>query len=229
MPWRSRCPAPRFLTLGDEARLELAAAQRRRTGRRLHGHGPIRARGRRPAAAGFERSVALGAGERKREAFELKPDEVGQTTLAVRVTGPNGIDVQRRLTFDVKVPAGDIKRLTVSALQAKGGKITLSSDLFQDLIPRRSKVDASRSGPTASLDVPGILAALDRYPYGCAEQTTSRALPLLYVNDVAKRIGLATDTEMRERVRRRDRARVRDAGLPPAPSASGGRPTATCG
>ena len=48
--------------------------------------------------------------------------------------------------------------------------------------------------------MPGILAALDRYPYGCAEQTTSRALPLLYVNDVAKRIGLATDTVLRERI-----------------------------
>ena len=48
--------------------------------------------------------------------------------------------------------------------------------------------------------MPGILAALDRYPYGCAEQTTSRALPLLYVNDVAKRMGLASDTQMRERM-----------------------------
>ena len=43
----------------------------------------------------------------------------------MRVTGPNGIDVRRQLTFDVKVPAGDIRRLTVSQLQAKGGKITL--------------------------------------------------------------------------------------------------------
>ncbi len=48
--------------------------------------------------------------------------------------------------------------------------------------------------------MPGILAALDRYPYGCAEQTTSRALPLLYVNDVAKRMGLATDAVLRERI-----------------------------
>jgi len=107
--------------------------------------------------------------------------------------------VRRRLTFDVKVPAGDIRRLTVSQLAAKGGKLSLSSDVFTDLIPRRSKATIT-VGPTASLDVPGILAALDRYPYGCAEQTTSRALPLLYVNDVAKRMGLATDTALRERI-----------------------------
>ena len=35
------------------------------------------------------------------------------------------------------------------------------------------------------IDVPGLLRALDKYPYGCIEQTTSRALPLLYYNDVA--------------------------------------------
>jgi uncharacterized protein YfaS (alpha-2-macroglobulin family) len=33
--------------------------------------------------------------------------------------------------------------------------------------------------------VPGLLQALDRYAYGCLEQTTSRALPLLYVDEVA--------------------------------------------
>ena len=91
--------------------------------------------------------------------------------------------------------------MTVSALAAKGGKITLSKDLVQDLIPRRTKVMVS-VGPQGGLDVPGILAALDRYPYGCAEQTVSRAMPLLYANAIAKRIGLASDADLRERVDR---------------------------
>jgi alpha-2-macroglobulin len=189
--------APRFLTLGDKARLELA----------LHNvegvAGTYTVTGQYESEAGgqtgFERALLLDAGARKREAFELTPTEVGATTLAVRVTGPNGIDVRRRLTFDVKVPAGDIHRLTVTQLKANGGSIALSSDLFQDLIAPRSRATIT-VGPTASLDVPGILAALDRYPYGCAEQTTSRALPLLYVNDMAKRMGLASDALLRERI-----------------------------
>ena len=143
--------------------------------------------------------MTIAAGERKREAFQLKPTEVGLTKLAVRVTGPGGIDVRRTLTFDVKVPAGDIKRMTVATLAPKGGKITLSSDLLHDLIPARTKVTVT-VGPHGALDVPGILATLDRYPYGCAEQTVSRALPLLYVNAVAKRIGLASDAQLRERI-----------------------------
>ena len=32
---------------------------------------------------------------------------------------------------------------------------------------------------------PLCLLQLDRYPYGCAEQITSRALPLLYAKDLA--------------------------------------------
>src|SRR5262245_55836531 len=189
--------APRFLTLGDKARLELALHNVEGVAGTYTVTGQYESEA--GAQTGFERALLLNAGERKREAFELAPTEVGATTLAVRVTGPNGIDVRRRLTFDVKVPAGDIRRLTVTQLKANGGSIALSSDLFQDLIARRSRATIT-VGPTASLDVPGMLAALDRYPYGCAEQTTSRALPLLYVNDMAKRMGLASDALLRERI-----------------------------
>jgi hypothetical protein len=47
-----------------------------------------------------------------------------------------------------------------------------------------------------------LLAELDRYPYGCLEQTTSRALPLLYFNRVAEVwVGQnATEAGLRARV-----------------------------
>ncbi len=191
--------APRFLTLGDQARLELALHNVEGQPGAYTVTGQYEAEAGAQAQPGFERSVSIGAGERKRESFQLKPTEVGLTKLMVRIAGPGGVDVRRTLTFDVKVPAGDIRRMTVATLAPKGGKISLSPDLVQDLIPRRTKVTLT-VGPQGALDVPGILASLDRYPYGCAEQTTSRALPLLYVNDVAKRIGLASDTELRERI-----------------------------
>jgi len=191
--------APRFLTLGDAARLELALHNVEGQAGTYKVTGEYESEpGSRPQP-GFERSVAIAAGARVREAFQLKPGEVGLTKLALRVTGPGGVDVWRTLTFDVKVPAGDIRRMTVAALPPKGGKITLSSDLVQDLIPRRTKVTVT-VGPQGALDIPGILTSLDRYPYGCAEQTVSRALPLLYVNSVAKRIGLASDSQLRERI-----------------------------
>jgi uncharacterized protein YfaS (alpha-2-macroglobulin family) len=190
---------PRFLTLGDEARLELALHNVEGQAGTYKVTGEYETEPGTQVQPGFERTVSIAGGERKREAFQLKPTEVGLAKLALRVTGPGGVDVRRSLTFDVKVPAGDIKRMTVATLAPKTGKITLSSDLLHDLIPTRTRVTVS-VGPHGALDVPGLLNALDRYPYGCAEQTVSRALPLLYVNAVAKRIGIAGDAELRKRI-----------------------------
>ena len=187
--------APRFLTLGDEARLDVA----------VHNvEGPA-------AAYKLEvdsgtttvssASLDLKAGERRSEHVKIHPEAVGQITYDVHVTGPEGIAVERHLTFDVKPPAGDIKRTTVTALKAGGGNITLSSALVADMIASRTKVNLS-VGPTASMDVPGLLTALDRYPYGCAEQTVSRALPLVYANAVAAQLGIAPDKEIKERVQK---------------------------
>lgn len=188
--------APRFLTLGDEARFDLS----------LHNV---------DGAAGAysatvldttlgetvlaTRKLDLAQGEKKSETVTVKPTEVGLRTYDVRITGPDNTSVSRRLTFDVKPPAGDIKRTTVSALQAKGGKLTLSKDLVAGLITSRTKINLS-VGPAARMDVPGLLTALDRYPYGCAEQTVSRALPLVYANAVAAQIGIAADRALKERV-----------------------------
>ncbi|MCP4386439.1 MAG: hypothetical protein GY798_34365 [Hyphomicrobiales bacterium] len=57
-------------------------------------------------------------------------------------------------------------------------------------------------GGAGRLDVAGILAALDRYPYGCTEQLTSRALPLVYLDAVAASIGIGSDSAVKERVQK---------------------------
>ncbi len=44
------------------------------------------------------------------------------------------------------------------------------------------------------------MAALDKYPYGCTEQITSRALPLVYLDDVVLAAGLTGQKPVRERV-----------------------------
>ncbi len=188
---------PRFLTLGDEARLEVDLHNIEDTA------GPLRVAVAQESPAGMmstvhQREVSLAQNERKAERFSVKPQEVGRYSYDINVTGPGGLDVRRRLTFDVKPPAGDIRRVSVSKL-APGGSLTLGSDLLTDLIPGRTRVSVS-VGPASGLDVPGLLTQLDRYPYGCAEQTTSRALPLLYANQLAVQSGLPGDADLRERI-----------------------------
>ncbi len=67
------------------------------------------------------------------------------------------------------------------------------------MLPGSGAVSVSVS-PFAALDVASLLKALDRYPYGCTEQTVSRALPLLYVNRLAAMEHLALDDAAEMRV-----------------------------
>src|SRR4029078_3755536 len=46
-----------------------------------------------------------------------------------------------------------------------------------------------------------ILRPLDRYPHGCSEQITSRAMPLLYVNELAAGAKLTQDEHLDQRIR----------------------------
>ena len=96
--------------------------------------------------------------------------------------------------------------------------------MFSDLVSGTGSVSLSASLSTA-LDAATILKALDRYPHGCSEQITSRAMPLLYVNDLAAGAHLAMDTAVDQRIRdaieRLWRAKARTA------RSACGRPAAT--
>jgi uncharacterized protein YfaS (alpha-2-macroglobulin family) len=78
--------------------------------------------------------------------------------------------------------------------------MVIDSNLLADVIPGTGSVSLTVS-PQNALDVPALLLALDRYPYGCSEQITSRAMPLLYVNELANEQHLALDKSIDERIK----------------------------
>src|SRR6185369_417117 len=90
-------------------------------------------------------------------------------------------------------------RRTVRTI-AKDESMTVSNDLFADLVPNTGAVAVS-VGVSTALDAASLLKALDRYPYGCSEQITSRAMPLLYVNELASAAHLALDDAIDQRIR----------------------------
>jgi uncharacterized protein YfaS (alpha-2-macroglobulin family) len=71
--------------------------------------------------------------------------------------------------------------------------------MFADLVPGTGRVGLSVALSTA-LDAATLITALDRYPYGCSEQITSRAIALLYVNELASQSHLAVDGELDKRI-----------------------------
>ena len=119
--------------------------------------------------------------------------------LDVDIRGPNGLTLARHYALDVKAATQILARRSIRTL-AKGESLTLTSDMFSDLVQGTGGVSLSVSLSTA-LDAATILKALDRYPHGCSEQITSRAMPLLYVNDLAAGAHLAMDTEVDQRIK----------------------------
>jgi uncharacterized protein YfaS (alpha-2-macroglobulin family) len=144
-------------------------------------------------------NVKLAAKQRSSMSLALDASGTGTAQFDVDIKGPNGLTLARHYALDVKAATQILARRTVRTL-AKGESLTLSPDMFADLVQGTGSVSASVSLSTA-LDAATILQALDRYPFGCSEQITSRAMPLLYVNDLAAGAHLAMDTAVDQRIK----------------------------
>jgi uncharacterized protein YfaS (alpha-2-macroglobulin family) len=72
--------------------------------------------------------------------------------------------------------------------------------MFADFVPGTGRVGLSVA-ISASLDIATLLSELDRYPFGCSEQITSRAMAMLYVNELAAPARLAFDGDIDERIK----------------------------
>ena len=188
---------PRFLAVGDETslRLDLANTDGPAGDYRLHvaAEGPVTL-----AGQGDDTTIRLERGQRRAVTVPVNAVGVGTAALVVSLEGPDGLRISRDHTIGISPATAIASRRSVRRLAAGRGKLTVSGDLLADIVPGTGKVSVA-VGPGAGLDLPGLLAALDRYPYGCAEQTTSRALPLLYLADLAAQAGLS-EKEPAERI-----------------------------
>jgi uncharacterized protein YfaS (alpha-2-macroglobulin family) len=144
-------------------------------------------------------TVKLAAKQRTSMALAIDAGGAGTANLDVDIQGPNGLSLARHYALEVKPATQILARRSIRTL-AKGESLTLTSDMFSDLVSGTGGVSLSVSQSTA-LDAATILKALDRYPHGCSEQITSRAMPLLYVNELAAGAHLAMDTEVDQRIK----------------------------
>jgi uncharacterized protein YfaS (alpha-2-macroglobulin family) len=144
-------------------------------------------------------TVKLAAKQRTSMSLALDAGGAGTANLDVDIKGPNGLTLARHYALDVKAATQVLARRSIRTL-AKGESLTLTSDMFSDLVSGTGSVSLS-VGLSTALDAATILKALDRYPHGCSEQITSRAMPLLYVNDLAAGAHLAMDTAVDQRIK----------------------------
>lgn len=144
-------------------------------------------------------TMKLAAKQRSSTSLAIDAAGAGAGQLNIDIKGPNGLTLARHYDLNVKPATQILARRSVRTL-AKGESLTLTADMFSDLVPGTGGVQMSVSVSTA-LDAATILKALDRYPFGCTEQITSRAMPLLYVNDLAAEAHLAMDTAVDQRIK----------------------------
>jgi uncharacterized protein YfaS (alpha-2-macroglobulin family) len=189
---------PRFMAPGDEARMTLditsTDAPAGRYALALEGAGGLRAN-----TAGLPDSVELVPGKRQTLTIPLSAAKTGDAGLTITLAGAEGVTVQQLLALPIRPAAMPVTTRSVVSLPGNGGSITVDRELLAASLVEGSQVSLSVT-PSSAFDVVSLLLTLDRYPYGCAEQTTSRALPLLYLSELSRDFGLPEDPAVKDRI-----------------------------
>ncbi|MGL4490142.1 MAG: alpha-2-macroglobulin family protein, partial [Rhizobiaceae bacterium] len=150
------------------------------------------------ASTDLPTSITLAAGEKTTLKVPVVGSYAGSGSLTARVSNGSGLTVENAV--DIPVRPGQLPITIRRELPlAAGASLKIDKELFADSLLGGASVNVSVLRSTA-FDIPAMLMTLDRYPYGCAEQTTSRALPLLYVSELLKSSGMPEETEVKGRI-----------------------------
>lgn len=186
---------PRFLSPGDTSQILLEV---------VHTEGPTGRMGLDVSANGLTLSgdapsgFDIGAQEKVVMRLPITADDVGDHSLRVALTTPDGKQLTKKVTLGVRSNDPEIsttRRLSLAA----GDTLTLDQEVFSGLRDGTGSAVIS-AGPLSKLNAPRLLSALNRYPYGCTEQVASKAMPLLYYNQVAQALGLGNADQIGKRI-----------------------------
>jgi alpha-2-macroglobulin len=148
--------------------------------------------------SGLQKSVTLKNNERRDVPITLLSPRAGDAKAFLRATVAGRVIAR---DWDIAVrPATTITSRRESQVLQPGQSMTLNMALLKGFVAGTTKAAVTVTN-RPDYDVPGLLDQLDQYPYGCTEQTTSSALPLLYFADVAATYGKAgKSNDMAQRV-----------------------------
>ncbi|WOS64861.1 alpha-2-macroglobulin family protein [Sinorhizobium fredii] len=188
---------PKFLAPGDRAELRLDIANTDGPA----GDYQLQVTTNGPATVdqtGPSQTVPLEAGGKSAVTLPITGQHPGNGLVTVTLSNTAGLSLEQALHVPVRPAALPITQRQVVSIAA-GSSLTVDDQLLADNLLQGAAVSVNVTR-SAAFDIPALLMSLDRYPYGCAEQTTSRALPLLYFSELSKQSGLAEDGEVAKRV-----------------------------
>ena len=188
--------APRFLAPDDETRLRVDIA---------NVNGPagemtvsLTTQGGLSTSAP-EAGLNLDQGGQASLEFPIRAEDAGDGEISMLLTAPDGSRFRQILPLSIRANDPLIYRALSAPLAGNGGTFTIDGNVFTDFVAG-SGSGSFALGPLARFDVAGMLAALDRTPWGGTEISISRAMPLLYLGDIAEVMDLDGSYSVQERL-----------------------------
>ena len=188
---------PKFLAPGDKANLRLDIANTDAPAGdytlAISGNSAVGV-----GASATRQKISLQPGGKYDVTLPLTGLEPGTGTLAINVSNESGLSLDQVVELPVRsaqLPVTEQRLFTL----APGQSLNVNADMLADSVLAGASVSVNVSRSSA-FDIPALLMSLSRYPYGCAEQTASSALPLLYFSELAMKNGLVDDADLHKRV-----------------------------
>ncbi|MFN3212091.1 MAG: alpha-2-macroglobulin family protein [Henriciella sp.] len=171
---------PRFMAPGDEAvatvsidNVELASGEFDAT---LSASTPLSI-----TAGEFVQTIP--SGTRSDSSIRFSADSSGISNLSLNVSGPANYSVARSYQIESRSPFLPVTNVS-RALMEEDQTFAPEMSLFDGFVPGTAQMTVSFSG--LPVDPNALYNSLARYPYGCTEQTISRALPLIYAEQLVE-------------------------------------------
>ncbi|MEM8937429.1 MAG: alpha-2-macroglobulin, partial [Pseudomonadota bacterium] len=187
---------PRFLAPGDTATATLlidnvdgAAGDYTVS---LTGEGPV--------SIAREDTFTLESGEKATQTFAFESASMGIGAVNMSVNGPDGFSVSRAYPIQSRTPYFPLTEVRTAAMEP-GETFSVSEAVLEPFVD--GSTDLSVSFSRLSGIEPGpLLDSLYQYPYGCSEQLTSVATPLLFVDVLGGEVGRDPNRAVRPRVQK---------------------------
>lgn len=168
---------PRFLAMGDKTTIALdvtnLSGEDQELNVKLVASGPVK-----PVDNIKEISLKNGA----KTTLRYQIDALGfndQAELSLLISGKNlADDIKRKWSLGLRPPYPALQTHTQKILN-QGESLTLDKKIIDSLIADTVHASVAIS-PKANIDLQNQLDQLLQYPYGCLEQTSSRAYPLIF-------------------------------------------------
>ncbi|MBX3429833.1 MAG: alpha-2-macroglobulin family protein [Hyphomonadaceae bacterium] len=144
------------------------------------------------------RRFNLTRGNRQSALIPITGGPLGVGEIHLRLEGPQGFTpVERSYDIQSRAPFLPIT-ITRTEPQVANASWRAPSDALAGFQPSAQALISFSN--LAGIDPAPLLDALYRYPYGCTEQLTSVAMPLLYYNSLTADAGRQADPRLRRRV-----------------------------